>query len=158
MLLSLSPFFFLSAQHFTDTIEPPIEKVPFYRAPIYRWPIISWSLDWALIVVFMLNCILAADSCQLVISQETLDNWQKKPFTWEANNRDRDDNLLLSCDRFIRYSRPCNDTWAYSICQGRHWSWVPWNKHGEAFSFFLFYFFFYPSFLFKWTLMKQVQT
>ena len=44
MLLSLSYFFFLSAQHFTDTIEPPIETGPFYRAPKYRWPIIGPSL------------------------------------------------------------------------------------------------------------------
>ena len=46
VLLSLSHFFFLLAQHFTDTIEPPIEIGPFYRAPIYWWPIIGWSLMW----------------------------------------------------------------------------------------------------------------
>ena len=44
MLLSLSHFFLLLTQHFTDTVEPRIETGLFYRAPIYRWPIIGRSL------------------------------------------------------------------------------------------------------------------
>ena len=44
VLLSLSHCFFLSPQHFTDTIEPWIEIGPFYWAPIYWWPIIGQLL------------------------------------------------------------------------------------------------------------------